>query len=66
MSKLRHRYWLEEMTLSGAIPDIVGKPTPVLRKRRPNLVGFMDKPKKKNKRLITKSSKLSPPLPPRI
>jgi len=66
MGSLRNRQWLDEMTASGAIPDVVGKPLPILRKRRPNLIAFMDKPKKKNKRLIRKSSQFSPPLPPRI
>jgi len=56
MSILRKREWIEEMTFSSAMPDVVGSPAPVLRKRSPNLINHLnlhDRPKKrKRKRLV--------------
>ncbi len=69
-TSLRNRQWDEddvsEATLSGAVPSVIGSFS-IRKKVFPNEIsGVVDILRKKKKRLIRKSSKFSPPLPPRI
>lgn len=58
---------MDEMSTSGAVPDIV-KPIGVIRRvRPPTLSGVVKDLRKKKKRLLKRFSKrFSPPLPSKI
>lgn len=67
MLHLRYRYYLDEMTTSGAVPPIV-RPWKVLKKVFPaTLAGITNILKKSRKKRLKRVSKqFSPPHPPRL
>ena len=63
----KRSYDLDEMTSSGAIPDVV-RPYAMIRRAFPStLSGVVKDLRKKKRRLLKRFSKqFSPPLPPKI
>lgn len=58
---------MDEMSTSGAVPDVVGNIGVVRRVRPATLAGAVQVLRKKKKRLLKRFSKqFSPPLPSRI